>query len=261
MVRTMVEGQKDETDFGFRQVPRDTKASLVGAVFDRVAGRYDLMNDVMSAGVHRLWKRALVDQLRPRRDCHLVDVAGGTGDVAQRFLDRAARNPDRWGAARATLCDINPSMLAQGRDRMLDRGRTDALVWVCGDAERLPFRDGSADAITIAFGIRNVTNPSVALADMYRVLRPGGQFLCLEFSHVASPGLEALYDTYSLRIIPALGELIAKDRDAYAYLVESVRRFPDQDRFAEMIASAGFSQVKYRNLSGGIAAIHSGWRT
>jgi demethylmenaquinone methyltransferase/2-methoxy-6-polyprenyl-1,4-benzoquinol methylase len=261
MVRNMAEGRKIEADFGFRRVPVDEKASLVGAVFDRVAERYDLMNDVMSAGVHRLWKRALIDSLRPRKDAHLVDVAGGTGDIAARFLDRAARHRDRWGSATVTLCDINPNMLGRGRDRVIDRGVTGTIAWVCGDAEQLPLADASADAVTIAFGIRNVTKPGAALAEMRRVLRPGGQFLCLEFSHVATPGLEAIYEAYSFHVIPALGELIAQDRDAYAYLVESVRRFPDQDTFAGMIADAGFGQVKFRNLSGGIAAIHSGWRT
>ncbi len=261
MVRDMVEGKKMEADFGFRRVPVDEKATLVGDVFDRVATRYDLMNDVMSAGVHRLWKRALIDSLRPRKDAHLLDVAGGTGDIATRFLDQAAQNRARWSSAKATLCDINPSMLGQGRDRMIDRGVPGAVAWVCGDAEQLPFADASVDAVTIAFGIRNVTKPRAALEEMRRVLRPGGQFLCLEFSHVATPGLEAIYEAYSFHVIPALGELIAQDRDAYAYLVESVRRFPDQDTFAGMIAGAGFGQVKFRNLSGGIAAIHSGWRT
>jgi demethylmenaquinone methyltransferase/2-methoxy-6-polyprenyl-1,4-benzoquinol methylase len=261
MVRDMVEGKKMEADFGFRRVPVDEKATLVGDVFGRVATRYDLMNDVMSAGVHRLWKRALIDSLRPRKDAHLLDVAGGTGDIATRFLDQAAQNRARWSSAKVTLCDINPSMLGQGRDRMIDRGVPGAVALVCGDAEQLPFADASVDAVTIAFGIRNVTKPRAALEEMRRVLRPGGQFLCLEFSHVATPGLEAIYEAYSFHVIPALGELIAQDRDAYAYLVESVRRFPDQDTFAGMIAGAGFGQVKFRNLSGGIAAIHSGWRT
>lgn len=257
----MSETVKNQTDFGFRQVDAADKASMVAQVFDRVAGRYDLMNDVMSMGVHRLWKRALIERLRPRKNMHLLDVAGGTGDIAARFLNRAGRDPARWGEARATLCDINPAMLFQGRDRLIDSKGVVNGAWVCGDAECLPVKDGSVDAVTIAFGIRNVTNVDVALKEMRRVLRPGGQFLCLEFSHITAPNLEKLYDTYSFQIIPALGGLIAKDRESYQYLVESIRRFPDQETFSSMIEEAGFGQIAVQNLSGGIAAIHSGWRT
>lgn len=261
MVRFMLETVKNQTDFGFRRVDMADKASLVAQVFDRVAGRYDLMNDVMSAGVHRLWKRALVDSLVPHRNMHLLDVAGGTGDIAARVLDRASGDRNRWGDTHVTLCDINPAMLFRGRDRMVDHAVTTNVAWVCGDAEHLPIQDGSVDAVTIAFGIRNVTSIDAALREMRRVLRPGGQFLCLEFSHVVVPSLEKIYDTYSFHIIPTLGGLIARDRDAYTYLVESVRRFPDQSTFADMIKAAGFGRVGVRNLSGGIAAIHSGWRT
>lgn len=257
----MSEAVKNQTDFGFRQVDAIDKASMVSQVFDRVAGRYDLMNDVMSAGVHRLWKRALIERLRPRQNLHLLDVAGGTGDIAERFRDRAGRDRKHWGQARATLCDINAAMLNRGRDRLIDRAAVTDVAWICGDAERLPVRDGAVDAVTIAFGIRNVTHIDAALREMRRVLRPGGQFLCLEFSHIVTPALEKLYDAYSLRVIPALGGLIARDRDSYKYLVESIRRFPDQEAFAEMIGTAGFSRVAVQNLSGGIAAIHSGWRT
>lgn len=250
---------KDSTvSFGFAEVAEDAKAGLVRGVFDRVAGRYDLMNDVMSAGVHRLWKQVMIDWLDPQPGQRLIDVAGGTGDVAQTFLDRAEKKARRRGAlpASAIVCDINPSMLEAGAKR---RVRGD-LVFTAGDAERLPFADGVADACTIAFGIRNVTHIDRALAEMRRVLKPGGRFLCLEFSHVVVAGLDTLYDTYSFRVIPRLGKLIAGDEPAYRYLVESIRRFPDQASFAKMIESAGFGRVSYRNLSGGIAALHSGWR-
>jgi demethylmenaquinone methyltransferase/2-methoxy-6-polyprenyl-1,4-benzoquinol methylase len=261
MVRSMTETDSHETDFGFRRVAVADKAPMVAQVFDQVAGRYDVMNDVMSGGVHRLWKRALVNSLRPRRDLHLLDVAGGTGDIAMRFLARARTHEENWGLPRITLCDINATMLMRGRDRLIDRGEFGTIAWSCGDAERLPFPSGSVDAITIAFGIRNVTHIDVALSEMRRVLRPGGQFLCLEFSRLILPGLKKLYDTYSFHVIPALGQWIAKDREAYTYLVESIRRFPNQETFAQMIADAGLARVKVRNLSGGVAAIHSAWRT
>jgi demethylmenaquinone methyltransferase / 2-methoxy-6-polyprenyl-1,4-benzoquinol methylase len=261
MVRCMTDDLKEETDFGFRRVPVAEKATLVAQVFDQVADRYDVMNDVMSVGVHRLWKRTLVDSLRPRRDMRLLDLAGGTGDIALRFLARARRDGIRWGEPQVTLCDINPAMLFRGRDRMFDQGVVDPVSWICGDAERLPLPSGSQDAVTIAFGIRNVTDIDAALREVRRVLRPGGQFLCLEFSRVIVPALEKLYDAYSFKVIPALGGLIAHDRESYAYLVESIRRFPDQETFAEMITDAGLSRVNIRNLSGGVAAIHSAWRT
>ncbi|MFQ5783699.1 MAG: bifunctional demethylmenaquinone methyltransferase/2-methoxy-6-polyprenyl-1,4-benzoquinol methylase UbiE [Alphaproteobacteria bacterium] len=243
-----------ETDFGFRRVARDQKPRLVGGVFTSVARRYDLMNDLMSVGVHRLWKSEMVDWLRPRAGLHLVDVAGGTGDIALRVLERTS------GAVRIAVCDANEAMLQVGRDRALDRGVCTAIDWLCGDAERLPFADASTDAYTIAFGIRNVTRIDAALAEARRVLRPGGRFLCLEFSRVAVPGLGALYDAYSFEVLPALGEVVAGDRAAYRYLAESIRTFPDQERFAAMIAAAGLGNVSYRNLSGGIAALHSAWR-
>ncbi len=246
-----------ETHFGFRKVPVDEKRRLVQGVFSRVAADYDLMNDLMSAGIHRLWKNEMVAWLRPRPGIAVVDVAGGTGDIAFRILDRAG------GAAagvRVTVLDANPEMLAVGRDRAFDRGICAGLDWLCGDAEALPLADCSVDAYTIAFGIRNVPRIEAALAEARRVLRPGGRFLCLEFSHVVVPGLDALYDAYSFNLLPALGAVVAGDRDAYQYLVESIRRFPDQESFAEMIRAAGLGQVRYRNLSGGIAAIHSAWR-
>ena len=240
--------------FGFEPVDPADKAARVRGVFERVAGRYDLMNDLMSAGVHRLWKDALIDWLMPRRGCRYLDVAGGTGDIAFRLLDRLD------GAAEVVLVDINPAMLTVGRDRALARGWLAEVLWVAGDAERLPLPDRSVDAYTIAFGIRNVTRLDRALAEAYRVLRPGGRFLCLEFSHVVLPGLERLYDAYSFNVLPRLGRLVAGDAASYRYLAESIRRFPDQASFARLIAGAGFAQVKHRNLSGGIAAIHSAWR-
>jgi demethylmenaquinone methyltransferase/2-methoxy-6-polyprenyl-1,4-benzoquinol methylase len=238
------------THFGFREIPEADKQRLVGGVFDAVASRYDLMNDVLSGGMHRLWKAAMVDWLRPRAGMRLIDVAGGTGDIACRVLDRVK------GQADITVCDINVSMLNEGRRRAPDS----PIRWLAGDAENLPCPDGTFDAYTIAFGIRNVTHIDAALREAYRVLKPGGRFLCLEFSAVDMPGLDTLYDLYSFKLMPLLGGLVGGNRDAYQYLAESIRQFPDQQKFAGMIADAGFSQVAFRNQSAGIAAIHSGWR-
>lgn len=246
--------------FGSQDVDAAAKPGLVRDVFDRVATRYDLMNDVMSGGVHRLWKRDLMAWLDPQPGQWLLDVAGGTGDVARAFLDRADRKAERRGttpAARAFVCDINEAMLRAGVGRNNARTR---LAFLCGDAERLPVADACFDACTIAFGIRNVTHIDRALSEMRRVLKPGGRFLCLEMSHTVVPGLDVLYETYSYQVIPRLGQLIAGDAAPYQYFVESIRRFPDQQRFARMIEDAGFAQVRYRNLAGGIAAMHSGWR-
>jgi len=241
-------------DFGFRRVSENEKTRLVRGVFDRVATRYDLMNDLMSGGVHRLWKAELIDRLAPRRGQRLLDLAGGTGDIARRFLARA-------GAGSAVIvCDINESMVRQGRDRSLDAGQVDGIVWVTGDAESLPLASDSVDACTISFGLRNVTRIAAALEEARRVLKPGGRFLCLEFSRVEAPLLRRVYDLYSFAVLPRLGQVVARDRDAYQYLVESIRRFPPQRELAGMMEAAGFEQVGWRNLSGGIAAIHSGWR-
>lgn len=264
MLRRMSDPTPDETVwFGDRPVEASRKAPLVRRVFDSVAGRYDLMNDLMSLGVHRLWKAAMVGQLSPRPGMVLLDVAGGTGDIAFRFLERAraraAAVPAPRGAT-AVVCDINPAMLAVGRRRAAERGFGDGVAWACGDAERLPIRSASADACTIAFGLRNVTRIDAALAEMRRVLRPGGRFLCLEFSHVAVPLLAEAYDAYSYRVLPALGEIVTGDRDAYQYLVESIRRFPRQEDLAARMREAGFDRVRFRNFSGGIVALHSGWR-
>lgn len=249
-------GDRGQADFGFRRVGEDDKAPLVREVFDGVAERYDLMNDLMSAGVHRLWKAAMMDWLRPRPGWHLADIAGGTGDIALRFLDRVG-GPAR-GAV--TVCDINQSMVETGRGRAIDRGILAGIDWVCADAEALPLADMSVDACTIAFGLRNVTHFDRALAEARRVLRPGGRFMCLEFSHVAVPALGRIYDRFSFSVLPWLGGLVTGRRDAYRYLVESIRRFPDQESLAELMTDAGLGQVQYRNLSGGIAALHSGWR-
>ncbi|ACL61795.1 bifunctional demethylmenaquinone methyltransferase/2-methoxy-6-polyprenyl-1,4-benzoquinol methylase UbiE [Methylobacterium nodulans] len=243
------------TDFGFARVPLDEKQGRVNEVFRSVARRYDVMNDLMSGGLHRAWKSALISALRPSRTrpFRLLDVAGGTGDIAFRALQ--AGGPE----THVTVLDINDAMLAVGRERAGDRfaGRID---FVAGNAEALPLPDGSFDAYTIAFGIRNVPRIERALAEAYRVLQPGGRFLCLEFSHVDVPGLDRIYDAYSFRIIPHLGALVAGDRESYRYLVESIRRFPTPGAFAGMIEEAGFAHVTHRLLSGGICAIHSGWK-
>jgi len=252
-----------KTHFGYRTVESDQKAGLVRAVFDGVADQYDVMNDLMSGGVHRLWKTAMIDWLNPRPGSHLLDVAGGTGDIALRFIERLK---DKNGGTQnrapghVTVCDINEAMIGVGRDRAVDRGILHEIDWTCGNAEALPVASGSVDAYTIAFGIRNVTDIPAALAEARRVLKPGGRFLCLEFSHVVLPGLKSVYEAYSFRILPALGEMVTGNREAYQYLAESIRRFPDQATFAGMIEAAGLDQVKVRNLSGGIAAMHSAWR-
>lgn len=243
-----------EADFGYRRVDAEEKPHLVRQVFDSVAGRYDLMNDLMSGGVHRLWKAELIDRLGPRPGQLLLDVAGGTGDIAERFLDRAGPT------GRVVVCDFTESMLRRGRDRAIDCGLVGGIDWVCGDAERLPVVDASIDAYTIAFGLRNVTHIGAALAEARRVLKPGGRFFCLEFSRVDAPLLRPLYDLYSFTVLPGLGQLVAGDRDAYQYLVESIRRFPAQRELARMMEDAGLEQVRFRNLTGGIAALHSGWR-
>lgn len=246
--------------FGFETVSESEKAKRVRQVFESVSDRYDLMNDLMSGGIHRLWKQAMIDWLAPRPGLRLLDVAGGTGDIALRVIARLG--PERVG--RVIVCDLTPDMLEIGRDRAIDQGllpgRPDSPQWVCGDAEALPLADRSVEAYTIAFGLRNVTRIDAALAEARRVLRPGGRFLCLEFSRVAVPLIAELYDLYSFKVLPALGGWVAGDRDAYRYLVESIRRFPAQDELAGLVAEAGFDQVRYRNLTGGIAALHSAWR-
>ncbi len=251
---------RSETDFGFRRVPEATKAPLVRAVFDSVAERYDLMNDLMSAGIHRLWKDEMVAWLNPRPGQRMLDVAGGTGDVARRALSRMQPVASGPAESRVVVCDVNPRMLEIGRARAIDDGILDGIELLCGDAEALPFADRSFDLYTIAFGLRNVTRIERALAEARRVLRPGGRFLCLEFAPAVAPVLQPLYDLYSFAFLPLLGRLVTGDRDAYAYLVESIRRFPPQREVSAMIAAAGLERPRYRNLTGGIAALHSAWR-
>ena len=242
--------------FGYRDVEADEKSALVRGVFSSVARRYDIMNDLMSGGVHRLWKDAMVEWLNPQPGQCILDLAGGTGDIAFRVADVARM---RGGRAAVFVCDASPEMIVEGIRRAKETNETE-VRWMCGDAEALPLPDASMDACTIAFGIRNVTHIDRALAEMRRVLKPGGRFLCLEFSRVQAPGLDALYNRYSFAVLPRLGEWVAKDADSYRYLAESIRRFPSQTAFARMIGDAGLSRVKVRNLAGGIAAMHSAWR-
>jgi len=250
----MGEGDTSGTvDFGYRRVAAAEKPLLVRRVFQSVSSRYDLMNDLMSGGIHRLWKAALIDRLTPRPGQVLADLAGGTGDIALRFIARAP-------GSRAIVCDASQAMVETGRDRAIDRGVLGDILWLVGDAEALPLATMSADACTIAFGLRNVTHIERALAEARRILKPGGRFLCLEFSHVALPLLDRAYALYSFAALPLLGQIVTGDRDAYQYLVESIRRFPAQEDLAGLMRAAGFEQVSFRNLSGGIAALHSGWR-
>ncbi|PTQ75010.1 bifunctional demethylmenaquinone methyltransferase/2-methoxy-6-polyprenyl-1,4-benzoquinol methylase UbiE [Celeribacter persicus] len=241
------------THFGFKDVAEDQKAGMVHGVFTSVASKYDIMNDVMSMGIHRVWKDAMMDWLAPRPDQHLLDVAGGTGDISFRFLKRAP-------GATSVVLDMTESMLVEGRKRAEAEKMADSLQWVTGDAMQLPLEDNQFDVYTISFGIRNVTRIPDALSEAYRVLKPGGRLMVLEFSQLPNPMMQKAYDLYSFNIIPRMGQMIAGDRDSYQYLVESIRKFPDQETFAQMIRTAGFSNVKYRNLTMGIAALHSGWK-
>ena len=249
----MTDSDQKTTHFGNQTVREDAKAGMVHGVFTNVASKYDVMNDAMSLGIHRIWKDAMMDWLAPRNAQKLLDVAGGTGDISFRFLKRAPE-------AHATVFDMTQSMLDEGRLRPEAVALQDHLDWVCGDAMALPFPDNSFDVYTISFGIRNVTRIQDAIDEAFRVLKPGGRFMVLEFSQIPNPGLQWLYDQYSFNIIPPMGKLIANDRDSYQYLVESIRKFPPQEVFANMIRTGGFEQVKYRNLSLGIAALHSGWK-
>jgi len=249
----MTQASDKTTHFGFQNVPEAEKAGMVHGVFSRVASKYDVMNDLMSVGIHRIWKEAMMDWLAPRPGQRLLDVAGGTGDVAFRFLGRAP-------GATAVVCDLTEPMLVEGRKRAEAEKMADRLDWVVGDAMALPFPDASFDTYTISFGIRNVTRIADALAEAYRVLKPGGRLMVLEFSRIPNDLMQKAYDLYSFNVIPVMGQIVAGDRDSYQYLVESIRKFPEQEAFAAMIRDAGFGQVKYRNLSMGIAALHSGWK-
>ncbi len=249
----MTEAADKTTHFGFQDVPEAEKAGMVHGVFSRVASRYDVMNDLMSVGIHRIWKEAMINWLAPRPGHRLLDVAGGTGDVAFRFLKRAP-------GSSAVVCDMTEPMLIEGRKRAEAEKMADRLDWVVGDAMALPFPDNSFDAYTVSFGIRNVTRIPDALREAHRVLKPGGRLMVLEFSQIPNDLMQKIYDLYSFNVIPVMGQIVANDRASYQYLVESIRRFPNQESFAAMIRDAGFGQVKYRNLSMGIAALHSGWK-
>ena len=252
----MPDSERKYADFGARQVPLDDKQGLIDDVFRNVARRYDLMNDLMSFGLHRAWKDAMVTAVHPpkNRPFALLDIAGGTGDIAMRVIAAGGEH------TRATVCDINPDMLAVGRERAQARGLADAVSFAEANAESLPFPDRSFDAATIAFGIRNVPRIETALHEAHRVLKIGGRFLCLEFSAMTMPGLGAIYDLYSFNVIPALGRAVVGDAESYRYLVESIRRFPAPEAFAQMMRAAGFARVSHRQMSGGIVALHSGWR-
>lgn len=241
--------------FGEKPVDPDEKTHLVRGVFDSVARRYDLMNDLMSGGLHRIWKDRFVRMIRPRSGGAFLDVAGGTGDIAFRIRKKAGP------AAKITVCDLNESMLSVGRDRALDRGFGCGIGWVGGNAENLPFPDSTFDVYTIAFGLRNVTRIDTALAEAFRVLRPGGRFFCLEFSRVTDPVFSKIYDRFSFSLIPRIGAVVAKDRESYQYLVESIRKFPHQAGLADRMGSAGFCHTDWTDFSGGIAAVHFGWKT
>lgn len=249
----MTDDTQTTTHFGFQTVPESEKASKVQGVFGSVASKYDIMNDVMSMGIHRIWKDAMMDWIAPRAGQRLLDVAGGTGDISFRFLKRA-------GYGHATVCDLTEPMLIEGRKRAEADQMADQLNWVVGDAMALPFEDNTFDVYTISFGIRNVTRPQDALNEAYRVLKPGGRLMVLEFSHIPNDMMQWMYDKYSFNFIPTMGKIIANDRDSYQYLVESIRKFPDQDTFLNMVRAAGFENAKYRNLTMGIACLHSGWK-
>ena len=249
----MTQASDKTTHFGFQDVPEADKAGMVHGVFSRVASKYDLMNDLMSLGIHRIWKDAMMDWLAPQPGQRLLDVAGGTGDVAFRFLKRAP-------GASAVVCDMTEPMLIEGRKRAEAERLAASLDWVVGDAMALPLPHASFDVYTISFGIRNVTRIPDALAEAYRVLKPGGRLMVLEFSQIPNDLVQRAYDLYSFNVIPAMGQAVTGDRVSYQYLVESIRKFPDQESFAALIHDAGFGQVKYRNLTMGVAALHSGWK-
>ena len=241
-------------NFGFKKVNKEEKPKLVNKVFDSVAFKYDLMNDLMSAGLHRLWKDSFIDWLAPRKNTHLLDVAGGTGDIAFRFFKRTK------GQAAVTILDRNENMLKEGKRRAIV-GKIEAdLGWVCGDAMKLPFENEVFDYYTISFGIRNVLDLKKCLSEALRVLKPGGRIMILEFSKVENETLSKIYDAFSFNLVPRLGKFIANDAESYQYLIESIRKFPSQEKLANLVAEAGFRQVKYRNLTQGVVAMHSGWK-
>ncbi len=247
--------QDKKTDFGFKNVSISEKTDLVKRVFNNVASRYDIMNDLMSGGLHRLWKKQFVSRIPRNPTTNLLDVAGGTGDITLAYMESTSDLKTK-----ATVYDINEAMLEKGRVKAFDKNNFKNITWECGPAEKLPFKDNTFDAYTISFGLRNVTEKEAALAEAFRVLKPGGTFLCLEFSQVDNATLEKLYNFYSLKVIPLMGKVVANDGDSYKYLVESIRRFPDQETLKGMIETAGFKNVVYENLNKGIVAIHQGWK-
>ena len=240
--------------FGFRRVRAGEKTDLVREVFSSVAGSYDIMNDLMSMGMHRLWKDTLVRKMNPKAGQVLLDVAGGTGDIALRCHRRTG------GKANIIVCDINPAMLAAGKAKALDHGIISGLTWVTGNAESLPLPDSSVDTYSIAFGLRNVSRIDQALCEAVRVLKPGGRFFCMEFSPGVTPKLKPFYDAYCINVLPLIGQFVAKDRNAYQYLAESIMKFPPQEQLAARMEEAGLSRAKWTNLTGGIAVIHEAWK-
>ena len=241
-------------NFGFKKVSKEEKPKLVNNVFDSVAFRYDLMNDLMSAGLHRLWKDSFIDWLAPRKNTHLLDVAGGTGDIAFRFSKKTKNQ------AKVTILDRNENMLNEGKRRLNVGQRAPDLEWVCGDAMNLPFKNETFDYYTISFGMRNVLDLIKCLSEALRVLKPGGRIMILEFSKVENETLNKIYDAFSFNVVPRLGKLIANDAESYQYLIESIRKFPSQEKLASLVSEAGFRLVKYRNLTQGVVAMHSGWK-
>lgn len=249
-----MDNSEPKVDFGFEKVARSDKAERVRGVFESVAGKYDVMNDLMSLGLHRLWKQFTLSLTGLRPGQRALDVAGGTGDLALGLLRQVGKSGS------VVLSDVNPAMLEIGRDRLLDKGCVGNVEYIVADAERLPFEDNSFHCLTIGFGLRNVTDKAAALESMYRVLRPGGQLLVLEFSTPVAPGLKPIYDAYSFRVLPLLGRLVARDEASYRYLAESIRMHPNQETLLEMLRAAGFAQARYHNLTGGIVAVHRGYK-
>jgi len=249
----MSEIKSKRTHFGYQNVPEAHKSGLVKEVFNNVASRYDVMNDLMSVGIHRVWKNALINWLAPKENQNLLDVAGGTGDISVRFLNKAK-------GGNATILDMTESMLKEGTKRVTNSALSSRMRWVVGDAMALPFKKNTFDIYTISFGIRNVTNIDKALSEAFRVLKPGGRIMILEFSKLPNPMMQKAYDLYSFNVIPKIGEIVVGDKGSYQYLVESIRKFPDQVSFANMMTKTGFENVKFRNLTFGVAALHSGWK-
>jgi len=249
----MSESKSAHTHFGYQNVPEENKSGLVKEVFNNVSSKYDVMNDLMSVGIHRVWKNTLINWLAPKENQNLLDVAGGTGDIATRFLNQTK-------SGNATILDMTESMLQEGTKRITNSSLSSRMRWVVGDAMALPFKKNTFDIYTISFGIRNITKIDKALSEAFRVLKPGGRIMILEFSKLPNPMMQKAYDLYSFNVIPKIGEIVVGDKDSYQYLVESIRKFPDQVSFANMITEAGFENVKFRNLTFGVAALHSGWK-